>query len=88
MSGDNSTDSEELDEIIETERDYYWDDETQNTVTSNRSRYEHQNLHHQPDTTMEVNQDLSNNQDFDPLALSNADWTWGLENQKWQEKIF
>ena len=80
MSEDNSTDSEELDEIIETERDYYWDDETQNTVTSNRSRYEQQNLLHQPDTSMEEKQDLTNNQEFDPLTLSNADWSWGIEN--------
>ena len=80
MSEDNSTDSEELDEIIETERDYYWDDETQNTVTSNRPRYEQQNLLHQPDTPMEEKQDLTNNQEFDPLTLSNADWSWGIEN--------
>ena len=33
MSEDNSSDNEELDEIIETARDYYWDDETQSTVT-------------------------------------------------------
>ena len=73
MSEDNSEENDEFDEIIETARDYYWDDETQSTVASNQTRNEHQNLHHQPDTIMEEEQELTNRQEYDPLELLNAD---------------
>ena len=35
-----SSENDEFDEIIETARDYYWDDETQSTVASNQKRTE------------------------------------------------
>ena len=66
---ENSQESEEIEEIIETARDYYWDDETQSTVTSNQLWNDPQLNHHLQDTPMEEEQNQTRYQNPNPLDL-------------------
>ena len=78
MNEDTSSESDEFDEIIETARDYYWDDETQSTVAQNQTQTDQHTMHQQVDIAMEEDQKLTNCQVYNPLDIKNTDWSWSL----------